>query len=197
VPSRVERDLLEVPRGLRSPEAASFVRQLDTLSAYLAKQVPRLSVRELEWQPAPGMNSIGMLFAHLAIVEVWWTEVGIKATPPGAVDFHGVLGIGRDGDGMPLARRGRHPATLRGRGHAYYRRLLARARAHVKRGVRGLTARDLSRVRRRVRLDERVQVYNQRWVLFHLVEHFAGHFGQILLLRHAYRQRHPRPRRSR
>ena len=24
-----------------------------------------------------------------------------------------------------------------------------------------------------------------RWVIYHMLEHFAGHFGQILLLQHA------------
>ncbi len=26
-----------------------------------------------------------------------------------------------------------------------------------------------------------------RWVLYHMLEHFSGHYGQILLLRHLYR----------
>jgi hypothetical protein len=28
-----------------------------------------------------------------------------------------------------------------------------------------------------------------RWVLYHMLEHFSGHYGQILLLRHQYRDR--------
>jgi len=28
-----------------------------------------------------------------------------------------------------------------------------------------------------------------RWILYHVLEHQAGHYGQILLLRHQYRDR--------
>jgi uncharacterized damage-inducible protein DinB len=146
-------------------------------------------VHELEWQPAPGMNTIGMLLAHIAIAEVWWIEVGCKETPGPEVDFRRVLGIGPDEDGMDDSPDARHPRALRGKPHAFYRRLLAKARAHTRRGARGLTARDLSRPRRRTRLDGRVQQFDARWVLFHMVEHAASHIGQIQLLRHAYRVR--------
>jgi hypothetical protein len=30
---------------------------------------------------------------------------------------------------------------------------------------------------------------SRRWILYHLLEHQAGHYGQILLLRHQYRDR--------
>lgn len=183
----VERDFLPLPRGYRSREVASFMAQLDRLSETLALEVPRLTVRDLEWQPARGMNTIGVLLAHMAVVEVWWTESGLRGLPVAEVDFRGVLGIGAEDDGTPLGPRDGHPAALGGRPHAFYRGLLARSRAHLKGAVRGLTDRDLARPRRRVRRDGVTHHYDARWLLFHLVEHFAGHFGQILLLRHARR----------
>lgn len=194
MPPRAERDVLTIPRGYRSPEVASFMRQLDLLTTYLEREAPRLTVAELEWQPAPGMNSIGMLLAHIAIVEVWWVECGLRGVSPFGVDVRAVLDLARDDDGIPLSPRGRHPEPLRGRGHAFYRRQLARARAHLRRAVRGMSRADLERPRRRVRRDGVVHVYDARWVLFHLVEHFAGHFGQILMLRHAWRARRRRSR---
>jgi hypothetical protein len=33
-------------------------------------------------------------------------------------------------------------------------------------------------------------VVTLRWTLYHMLEHLAGHYGQILLLRHQYRARH-------
>jgi hypothetical protein len=36
-----------------------------------------------------------------------------------------------------------------------------------------------------------VRVLDGGWVLYHLVEHTAGHFGQISLLRHLYELAHP------
>uniref|UniRef100_A0A832MK61 DUF664 domain-containing protein n=1 Tax=Eiseniibacteriota bacterium TaxID=2212470 RepID=A0A832MK61_UNCEI len=182
-----ERDVLPLPRGDRSREAASFMAQLDRLSENLAHQVPRLAVRELEWQPAPGTNTIGVLLAHMAVVGVWWTESGLRGQPVAEVDFRGAPGFGAGNDGTPLGPRDGHPAALRGRPHAFYRTPLARSRAHLRDAVRGLTDRDLARPRRRVRRDGATHHDDARWLLFHLVEHFAGHFGQILLLRHARR----------
>jgi hypothetical protein len=37
--------------------------------------------------------------------------------------------------------------------------------------------------------DGRRMRFNTRWILHHLLEHFAGHYGQMLLLRHQYRDR--------
>src|SRR5882672_2177330 len=102
------RDLLLVPKGYRSPEVASFVEQLDTLTRYLKKDLRGITRRELEWQPAPGMNTIGMLLAHLAIVEIWWIDIGLRRIPAAKVDFVGQIGIGGDDDGMPLKGKGAH-----------------------------------------------------------------------------------------
>jgi hypothetical protein len=41
----------------------------------------------------------------------------------------------------------------------------------------------------RVRKNGEHQTFDKAWVLYHLVEHFAGHYGQILLLRHMWRAR--------
>jgi uncharacterized damage-inducible protein DinB len=186
---KIERVVMHVPRGYRSDEVASFVAQLDDLRANLRNDTRGMSVRELEWQPKPGMNTIGMLLAHLAIVEVWWIEITVRRIAPNDVDMKGVLGIGRDDDGIPLAKRGGHPAILKGRRLAYYDRLIARGREHLRAAARGIRPADLGPPHLRRRRDGIRQIYNLRWVLYHLVEHFAGHYGQILLLRHQYRDR--------
>ena len=187
------RDFLKIPRGYRSEEAASFVAQLDELTRLLAEDTRDVRTAELEWQPAPGMNTVGMLLAHIAIVEVWWMENAIRGLPVEEVDFHGFLGIGMMDDGMPLPPRGGHPESLRGKKLAFYQDLLRRARANLRTLAKTLTRKDLERSRRRFRRDGKVHAYNARWVYFHLVEHFAGHYGQILMLRHGYRARR-RPR---
>ena len=188
MPRPAERDLLVPARGHRTRETAFCAAQLADLSARLRHDTRGLTVRELEWQPAPGMNSIGMLLAHLAIVEVWWIEGAVRMVPPADVDFTGKLGIGRDDDGMPAGPRGRHPRALLGKRLSDYDRLLGRGRRNLLAAIRPLTARDLERTRRRIRRDGKVHEYNVHWVLYHLVEHFAGHYGQILMLRHAYRE---------
>src|SRR6266705_1799597 len=46
-------------------------------------------------------NSIGMLLAHIAIVEVFWTRLALEDRPM-PFEVHDVLGMGLDDDGMPL-----------------------------------------------------------------------------------------------
>jgi hypothetical protein len=184
-----QQNVLRIPRGYRSAEAASFLGQLDDLTEVMAFDTRGIPTKELEWQPAPGMNTIGMLLAHIAIVEVWWVENALRGIAVDDVDFEGHLGIGRMDDGIPLSPGGRHPQVLSGRKLAFYRHLLARGRANLRAVAKTLTPKDLERRRHRIRRDGKVHVYNARWVLYHLLEHLAGHYGQILMLRHAYRVR--------
>ncbi len=182
MPRKTIRDTLALPRGYRSREVASFIAQLDDLTRRLEADVRGLSVRQLEWQPGPGRNTIGMLLAHLAVVEVWWLSG--PARDRSDVDFRKAIGIDADDDGMPAPPRGRHPRALRGRGAAWYLRTLRRARATVRRIARSMTPAQLVKVRsRHWRSQNAVHRYNNRWVLYHVLEHFGGHYGQILLLK--------------
>jgi uncharacterized damage-inducible protein DinB len=181
----VERDILEIPNGYRSDEAGSFMAQLDDQSRLLLRDLADITPEELEWQPSPGMNTIGMLLAHIAIVEVFWTEIGVLGKP--AYDIGGVLGIGVDDDGMPIPAGGPPAANLAGKRLAFYQDLLQRARVVTKKAASALAPDNLLQVRSRTRRNGQMEEFNVRWVLYHLLEHFAGHFGQILLLRHQYR----------
>ena len=182
-----ERDFLIVPPGYHSREVASFVAQLDDQSRLLRADLEGVLPEELSWQPAPGMNTIGMLLAHIAIVEVFWCQIAIRGiTPP---EYVRVLGIDRDDDGIPLPDGAPPPAVLDGKELPSYFALLDRARAYAKETAMPLTDADLDPQRERTRRDGVRQEYNVRWVLYHLCEHFSGHYGQILLLRHQYRAR--------
>jgi len=65
------------------------------------------------------------------------------------------------------------------------RSLLARASAHTRTAAAKLSDDDLDRqVVRPPRPDGTRRVFNVRWVLYHMIEHTAGHFGQIQLLLH-------------
>lgn len=181
----LNRDLIEPLPGFRSQEASLFVAQWNDLSQCMREDTRGLDPAELEWQPAPGQNTIGMLIAHIAIVEVFWTHLG----PLGQPEFHceDVLGIGIDDDGMPIPEGGAPPATLRGKDLAWYDALLAKAREFSSAAARKLEDQDFSTVRRRTRVNGEQQEFNTRWVLYHMLEHFAGHYGQVNLLRHHYR----------
>jgi len=182
-----ERSVLEIPSGYGSTEAALLMAQLDDQHALLIRDLENITPAELEWQPRPGMNTIGMLLAHLAIVEVFWTQVGPEAKSE--FETQSVLGLGMDDDGMPAGPQALPPETLAAKAFPFYRDLLASARAYARHATARLSDRDLARVFTRTRRSGAVEELNVRWVLYHMVEHFSGHYGQILLLRHQYRDR--------
>ncbi len=183
----IDRSFLEIAPGFRSHEAALLMAALDDQHALLAKDLEGITTAELEWQPKPGMNTIGMLLAHLAIVEVFWTQVG----PERRSQFETDSTLGLDlstGDGMPAKADDRPPAHLAGKTLAYYLDLLAKARACANHAVAKLDAAAVDSVFQRTRrYDGKTEELNMRWVLYHMFEHFSGHYGQVLLLRHLYR----------
>jgi len=183
--ANLTRNFILAPPDVRSREAGSFIAQLDDQSQRLTEDTRTLTPAALAWQPAPGLNTIGMLLAHIAIVEVFWTQVGPLGLS--AYESESVLGIGVDDDGMPLPEGALPPPNLQGKGIAYYDDLLARARAYSRGVLVGLTDADLDREVRRTRRDGTVHLSNVRWVLYHMVEHLAGHYGQINLLAHQHR----------
>jgi len=178
---------LAVPAGYdahANPRVASFAAQLDDQLALLEKATAELGVRELEWQPQAGVNTVGMLLAHLAIVDLWWIRIAPTGMGPEEAEatFREIIGIGMDDDGLPLAPDGRHPQTLSGKPLAYYTDLLHRARAASHTVLRTWTDADLSSSY--VRGERSV---SREWTVYHVLEHFAGHFGQIRLLKHLMR----------
>ena len=178
---------LVIPRGGHTPEVASFLAQLDDLSRMLWKDLKGATPAELAWQPKRGQNTIGMLLAHIPIVEVHWTLVAIQDWSPENVKRR--LGISLDDDGIPLKRNATPPAHLEGRTLAWYAALQRKGRGVLKRALARYRPADLARVVTRVRANGQVVRQDARWILYHLVEHFAGHYGQILLLRHQYADR--------
>jgi hypothetical protein len=171
--------------GFRSREAGSFMAQLDDQLRLLRERTRGLTPEDLMWQPAPGMNTIGMLLAHLAVVEVWWTKIVIENEKDG--DVQGVLGIGADDDGLPLAEGAPAFPLLNGKDLAFYDDLLERARSYFKQVTKDRPDEDMEREITRDRPDGSQRVLNVRWYYYHVLEHFSGHFGQILLLIHMRR----------
>ena len=183
--SQVIRSIIEPASGYASREVASFIAQLDDQLTRLTTATRDMTAEELAWQPRPGTNTIGMLLAHLAIVEVFWTALILKREEN--FQSEPVLGVGMDDDGMPVPEEGLPPAALAGKDLAFYDDLLARGRAFVKEASKETPDSDLDREIPRTRADGTRRLINVRWYYYHLLEHFAGHYGQILLLRHLYR----------
>jgi len=180
----VVRSIMEPAEGFRSREAGSFYVQMLDQDRVLLESVKGITPEELEWQPERGMNTIGMLLAHNAIVDVFWTQIAILGLKEH--DSTPVLGIGMDDDGMPLAPDAGPPANLHGKPLAYYEDLISRGRAYVKDAWSKVTDADMEKETTRERPDGSRRILNVRWAMYHILEHFAGHRGQIQLLRHLY-----------
>jgi len=178
----VKRSEIKIPDGYRSSEIASFVAQLDDQLSLLRGDTRDLTPADLQWQPARGMNTIGMLLAHNAIVEVWWIKIGVLGEAEPKIED--VLGIDVNADGMPVDAGAEAFAALNGKDLAFYDDLLDRARAFLKSIATTLPDDDLERETVRTRKDGTKRIVNIRYVFYHLLEHFAGHYGQILLLKH-------------
>lgn len=186
--STPDRSAIEIPTGYRSKEVGSFIAQMDDQLRLLTEDTRDVTPEELEWQPKPGMNTIGMLLAHNAIVEVFWTLVALKRDEKPMAEP--VLGVNMDDDGMPLPEDGAPPATLAGKNLAFYDELLRKARVFLKDLAKGVSDSDLDREVTRTRADGTKRVINVRWYFYHIMEHFSGHYGQMLLLRHLYKAAH-------
>src|SRR5262245_2869100 len=177
--------LLPPAAGFASDKVASFVAGLDDQTRRLLEALEDIGVDELAWQPAPGINTIGMLLAHIAIAEVHLTDVGLARLPDSRILE--VLGIPVDDDGMPLPEDGLPPAALAGKDLAFFRGVLDKARQHLRQVAAPLTDQDLAQQVTRVRPDGTTRIFDVRWIVYHLLEHEAGHHAQILLLRHLHR----------
>lgn len=174
---------LRVPEGYdpeTSPIVSNTAAQLDALLATLIRRVGEATPEQLEWQLRPGTNTIGMLLAHLAVVEVYWVEAvgrGIESDEEADRAVQGILGIRMEDDGMPLSEDGTHPPSLAGKTVADYLEILRRARSATHRTLRSWDDQMLEETRM---VDGRE--VSLAWLLYHLVEHFSYHLGQIAQL---------------
>jgi uncharacterized damage-inducible protein DinB len=181
---KTETYTLEPAPGMKSSLVGLFLAQLDDQNRNLAEDTRGLTPEELEWQPAPGMNTIGMLLAHIALVEVGWIGAAAKGLEFFKIDE---LPVRWADSGIPLAPEAAPPAALHGKDLAFYDDVMSRARAFTRKALAGLTDADLELRRTRIRRDGTEVRYNVGWALYHVLEHEAGHYGQINLLRHHYR----------
>ncbi|HEX7879769.1 MAG TPA: DinB family protein [Candidatus Eisenbacteria bacterium] len=183
---KIEKLFLKLPPRCRSKEVALQLGAMNDMTRRLFEEdLEKVTKDELCWQPAPGRNTIGMLLAHLAIVETFWTQVGVERLD--TYDIKHILGIGMDDDGIPVPPGGGAYPDLKGKSLSHFEKLLEKSRKYVTRKWSPLSDRDMKKPVNRTRRDGSHAVTDPRWILYHMVEHFAGHQGQILLIRHEYR----------
>ena len=172
---------LAPPTGYACSHVATCIAGIDELRGRILDATRDLSPAQLQWQSAPGMNSIGMLLAHIAVAETHLAQVGLLAERDGHVQD--VIGITVEEEGLPLAPGAPASPALAGRDFAFYADLLARSGAHSRKVAAGLTDAQLDvDIERPPRPDGTRRIFTRRWALFHMLEHTAGHMGQIQLL---------------
>lgn len=176
---------IDLPAGFGAADAALVAASLDDQSRLLFRDLDGITPDELQWQPHLGMNTIGMLLAHMALVEAWWTLVVVAKADPASVEP--ILGIGDDDDGMPIKPGMKPVALLNGKDLAFYRDLHTKARVYFKKMISEMKETDMTGEVIRKRPDGTEVGISGRWYLYHVLEHFSGHYGQILLLRHLYK----------
>jgi uncharacterized damage-inducible protein DinB len=186
--SPITQRILGPASGATSKLAGLFLWQLDDQSRRLTEDTRGATPDELSWQVTPGMNTIGMLLAHIAMVEIAWVEAGIRERPWACDE---VLQMNYKACGIPMPPDGLPPPDLAGRELAFFDDLLAKARAHTRQVVTPLTDANLERRFTLRRGTDREFEGNVGWTIYHVLEHEAGHYGQINLLRHQYRARTP------
>ena len=153
---------------------------LDDQLRRLKESVDGLDVAALEWQEAPGRNTIGMLLAHMAVAEAWWIQAGSQGIADREqIDgiLRGIIGIGAQDDGMPLAPDGAHPEALQGKAPSDYFSMLERARTATHVVLRSWQDEDLD-----VPVELRGRTVTRGWILYHVLEHTVAHYGQLLFL---------------
>ena len=177
---------LTLPRApTQSVNAGFALAMLDDQLRRLEAFLEDWEMVHLEWQERAGRNTVGMILTHLAIVETVWVHIGGGGKPVAReARVLATLGTGLEAAGMPLRKKGRHPANLEGRTLTEYLAKLERARAETRHQVTTWTDDDL-----RKPVEAYGHTFTREWVLYHLVEHFAAHFGQIAMIAHAMRDR--------
>lgn len=178
---------LKISRGFdprTQKQVSLFTAQLEDQFKDLKDNIKGLTTKQLEWQLNPGMNTIGMLLAHLAVAEVFWVNVAaneIPFKPEGDALIKKILGI--SDDGIPLPADGVHPSYLKGWILDQYIKVLDKGRRSIRRDLRKWRDRDLPKF---YQIGKKTQATRMS-MIHHVLEHFCGHYGQILLLKHMMR----------
>ncbi len=162
-----------------------FAAQLEDQTELLREAVSGLSVDQLEFQPRAGMNTIGMLLAHIATAEAYWMIVSttiITSREEAEEHVREIMGIRMEDDGIPLSADGLHPPALRGRALPEYLTMIDRARVATLNVLSGWRDNELE-----LSYQIRDRSISRSWTIYHILEHLCGHFGQILLIKHLMR----------
>lgn len=167
-----ERDqLLIIPAAAYDPVVARWLWLLNDNRRRTLEVIADISESVLTWRPDEEANSIGTLLYHIVAIELDWLYVEILERPGYEAAVTALLPYPvRDATGRLSAVEGESLADHLAR--------LAASRQLLLTELRTLTAADFYRVRRFDPYD-----VTPEWVLYHVLEHEAGHRGEIGELR--------------
>ncbi|MEZ4674300.1 MAG: DinB family protein [Caldilineaceae bacterium] len=168
----VERDqLLVTPLAGYDPVVARWLSLLDDIRARTLNVITGMDERILTWRPDVEANAIGTLLYHIVAVELDWLYVEILERPDYSPAVQTLLQYEmREPSGrlMPVVNESLREHLAR----------MAAARQLLLDELRPMTAADFYRVRQLEPYD-----VTPEWVIYHLIEHEAGHRGEIAELR--------------
>jgi len=139
---------------------------LHELHADIEQAIAGLPQEALDWQPGPGMNSIGVLLAHVTGAERYW--------------FSDVL------MGEPSHRDREAEFRAHGLDAPAWQKRLAESEAYAQKALATLTLPDLETLRTFPRDGRKITV---AWSLGHILEHTAIHAGHIQITRQLWEQK--------
>ena len=159
-----------------SPKIALIYSMLEENRKKTKRLVLGMKPEHLTWSPDKNTNTIGTLLLHIAEAELNWMQKEIA--------------------GKPLTRKQREEFRYDVYGSTEHRQVeshhldfflkkLDRVRAYTKKVLGRLKDRDLATAHREGR--ERI---TNGWILYHLIEHEASHFGQIASLKYRMKRLH-------
>ncbi len=148
------------------PEISTYLDRLNALRTEMFKTLQGLDERGLNWTPLPqGTNSLFVLATHTLGAEHGWIVEIIGGVPPTRVRAQEFLAHGSSLDQL----RAQFDAVAR----------------DSERILQPLTAADLNQTRVR----EPYGTVTVRWIVIHVLEHYAEHLGQVRLTRQLWEKR--------
>lgn len=164
------RSLVIAPRDAASADIGRALWIIEDVRVRTKQSLAGIPPAALDWSPAPALNSIGTLLAHIAAIEADWlyTDVRGQPFPP---DIATLLPPAvREADG--------HLTRVGDRALANHLATLDTIRARVRETFEGMSDEEYRRVRR---LD--AYEVTPEWCLYHLAEHEAAHRGELETVR--------------
>ena len=190
MPDITRPKILPAP-GFKCSDAGTLFTMMEDHTHRLLDAIADITPEELEWQPAPRMNSAGMLLAHLAGAEVGWAMRGFLGYQASDIDLFikQIEDLGFPDDGNGFQHGDGTPEYQKGNDLAFFVERMNHARAYWRDGAAKITDEQMGKEIRELVWDGTYRMYTPRWVMHHIHLHGPHHGGQIMLLRHMYQDR--------